>query len=1028
MIHYRLLFIVSLVVFVLAGLGLLRLDIDTDVVHSLPAGDKVIDDGLAIFEHHPIHDQIAVDVMLDVDDPDTLVEIGGFLEKKMADSGLFAQIGTDAISELIPDVALYAAKNLPLLFTKEELTQKVAPLLAPDQVKERIQKLYGDLNSMEGIGQAEFIGLDPLGLKDLVLAKMAPLAPSLSSRFFRGSLLSADGHHLLVTARPLRAGTDTDSARKISELMAESSLAINKQYSASGLQVTLTPVGAYRAALDNERIIRHDVQWALVLATAGIGLLLLVLFPRPLIGLLSLVPALAGAGAALFAYSLFHSSISIMVLGFGGAIISITVDHGIAYLLFLDRSHETKGKDASHEVRAIGIMAVITTIGAFLILSCSGFPIFTELGQFTALGIFFSFLFIHSVFPRIFPTMPPGSDRALPIRSLVNTLYNSGKPGAIAAFLLALGLLFFARPQFQVSLSSMNTVSEATLAADALFTRVWGGVGDRIFLMDLAGGIAAIQRDNDQLLVKIEQDLKKDVLKAAFVPSMIFPGKKRGEQNLAAWQAFWNDGRSEHIKKTLRIAGSELGFTPEAFADFFALLDPLYSVNSQEIPDKYYSLLGISENAKESGLVQFITLVPGKNYDATSFFDRYGHQAGIFDASFFTKRLADILFSTFTTLLVIVALSMALLLFFFYFSLQLTLITLLPAVFAYICTLGTLRLLHHPLDIPALMLSVVILGMGIDYSIFCVRAHQRYRIVSHPSYALVRVAVFMSGTSTLIGFGVLCLAEHSLLKSVGITSLLGIGYSLIGTFLLLPPLLDRYMARENVRSCAGSDTRNSMLCIRDRYRTLEAYPKMFARFKLQFDPMFMDLPRMLAQQESITTIIDIGCGYGVPACWCLEHYKEAKVYGIDPDPERVRVAAIGAGDRGAISVKWAPDLPDVPQPAEVVLLLDMLHYLDDKTAAAVLKNSFSALGQQGILVARFVVRPTGRPSWSWRLEDSRIKVEGQRPRYRSRERMAALMEEAGFVITINEVSATNPELVWMVGRADKEMTGVDYST
>ena len=122
---------------------------------------------------------------------------------------------------------------------------------------------------------------------------------------------------------------------------------VNVQYATTGREVTLTPVGAYRAALDNERIIRHDVQLALVLATLGIGLLLLFAFPRPLIGLLSLVPALAGTAAAQFVYSLFHPSISIMVLGFGGAIISITVDQGIAYLLFLDCTHETKGREAS---------------------------------------------------------------------------------------------------------------------------------------------------------------------------------------------------------------------------------------------------------------------------------------------------------------------------------------------------------------------------------------------------------------------------------------------------------------------------------------------------------------------------------------------------------------------------------------------------------------------------------------------------------------------------------------------------------
>lgn len=1023
MINYRLLSIVSLLIISFAALGFLRLDIDTDVVRSLPTGEKVIADGLEVFEHHPIHDQIAVDIMMSGDDPNMLVACGAFLEKKMVESGLFAQVGTNAIGELIPDLAFHAARNLPLLFSKEEL-KLVAPLLDNDQINKRILKLYEDLSSMEGIGQAEFIGLDPLGLKDVVLAKMAPLAPSLTSRFYRGSLLSADGRHLLVTARPLAAGTDTASARMISELIAESSRELAEKYESRGLQVTLTPVGAYRAALDNERIIRHDVQLALVLATAGIALLLLFSFPRPLIGLLSLVPALAGTAAALFVYSLFHSSISIMVLGFGGAIISITVDHGIAYLLFLDRRHETKGIEASHEVRAIGIMAVITTIGAFLILSCSGFPVFTELGRFTALGILFSFFFVHAVFPKIFPTMPPGSDRPLLLRGLVNILYNTGKPGAMAAALLALGLLFFARPQFHVSLSSMNTVSDATLAAETLFTEVWGNIGDRIFLMSFADTIAEIQHSDDRILAKIEKDIQKNILAAAFVPSMIFPGKERGARNLAAWHEFWDSSRVERVKKSLVAAGTELGFTPDAFADFFSLLNPSFAADPLSIPAKYYGLFGISKNEKNSGLIQFITALPGENYDGADFLISYGKDDRIFDAVFFTERLADILFSTFTTMLMIIAASVALLLFFFYLNLQLTLMTLLPAFFAYICTLGTLKLIGHPLDIPALMLSIVILGMGIDYSIFCVRAHQRYREIAHPSYVLVRSAVFLAGSSTLIGFGVLCFADHSLLKSIGITSLLGIAYSLLGTFLLLPPLLDLYFTREGEKN--RGDKKNLNHRIHSRFRSLEAYPRMFARFKLRFDPMFNDLPRMLAQKEDIKTIIDIGCGYGVPACWFLERFEQATVFGIDPDPERVRVAAIATGTRGTITRGWAPEMPPVSgDPAEVVLLLDMLHYLDEQTVRSVFTGSFAALAPGGILVTRFVIRPTGRPSWFWKIEDTRIKISGQRPWYHSAERMAGLMAEVGFVVIVNEVSTANAELVWMVGRTENEVIGAN---
>ncbi len=1015
MINYRLLFFVSLLIIGCAVVGKMRLDIDTDMARSLPASERVIADALEIFNHHPIHDQVAVDITINGDDQDTLVECGVFLEQKMKDSGLFAQVGTNAIGELIPRLALHVARNLPLLFSSEDL-QKIAPLLDSGRIKERIHKLHEDLGSLEGVGQAEFIGVDPLGLKDLILAKMALLAPSMNAGFYKGHLLSGDGRHLLVTGRPLAAGSNTASARSLSDFFGQTAQEIAKHFEAKGVQATLTPVGAYRAALDNESMIRHDVQFALTLSTAGIALLLFLSFSRPLIGLMSLVPSFAGTAAALLVYSLFHSSISIMVLGFGGALISITVDYGIAYLLFLDRPHATRGKEAAHEVRAVGIMAVATTVAAFLVLRFSGFPVFTELGLFSALGVLFSFLFVNTVFPKIFPNMPAGKVRNLPLQNFVNILYTTGKPGAIAAALLVCVLIFFAKPQFHVGLDSMNTVSQATKTADAVFTKVWGKIGDRIFVMNRDETIAAIQRRNDLSLARIEEDERKDILAAAFVPSMIFPGQERGAENVAAWQAFWDRSRVEQVKKALGGTGAELGFTPDAFAPFFALFEPGFAAQSLEIPKEFYELLGISKNTRESGLIQFITVTPGKNYDGAAFLARYGGDSKIFDSAFFGERLAKLLFSTFTSMLAIIAVSVAALLFFVNLNLPLTLLTLMPSVFAYICTLGTMKLLGRSLDIPALMLlSISILGMGIDYAIFCVRAHQRYRDISHPSYAQMRSSVFLSATSTLIAFGVLCFAEHSLLQSIGIVSLLGIGYSLLGTFLLLPPLLDRYFSGKDSRVITGLIPR-----IRSRFRTVEAYPRMFARCKLHLDPLFADLPRMLAAKKEIKTIVDIGCGYGIPACWCLETYKEARIAAIEPDPERVRIAGLALGARGTVTQGWAPDMPDLAgDPADVVLLLDMLHYVDDEIAASVFRESFQMLAPGGLLVARCTICPSGRPSWSWWFEKTRIKLSGNEAWYRSPEEMAGLLTKAGFTVIINEVTA-NPELAWIVGLAKKE--------
>jgi SAM-dependent methyltransferase len=316
------------------------------------------------------------------------------------------------------------------------------------------------------------------------------------------------------------------------------------------------------------------------------------------------------------------------------------------------------------------------------------------------------------------------------------------------------------------------------------------------------------------------------------------------------------------------------------------------------------------------------------------------------------------------------------------------------------------------------MLSIVILGMGIDYSIFVVRAHQRYRSISHPSYKLVRMAVFMASASTLLGFGSLIAAEHSLLHSAGITSLLGIGYSLLGAFVLLPPLLKTQFPKQV--STLALATENLPCRIRRRYAQVEAYPRIFARFKMKLDPLFVDLALKLENCRDVRTIVDIGCGYGVPAAWCLEYFKRAKIFGIDPDPERVRIASLVTGDRGVIMQGWAPDMPEVPDPADIVLMLDMLHYLDDKTLSAVFAKSYQIIRDGGMLVARYVIIPDAKPSLTWRFEDFKIKFSGMTAHYRPAETISALLLDAGFAVESNKVSAANDELYWCIARVGRK--------
>lgn len=1001
---------VLLVSCALALIGIKRLDIDTDIIKSLPAGEEVISDALTIFANHPIHDQIAIDLAIDGDQPDTLVAGGQFLQDRMAASGLFAETSMAQVGAVIPELSRQIATDLPLLFGEAELASAVAPRLGREAIRARLLGLIDSMAGLEGIGQAAYIGPDPLGLKDLVLARLIELAPTTKVNFSQGQLISSDGRHLLITARPKASGSDTAAARRLADFLAKADRELTERYRDTGAKISLTPVGAYRAALDNEEIIRHDVGLALALSTSGIALLLLLSFPRPLFGLLSLLPSLVGTALALFAYSLFHSTISIMVLGFGGALLSITVDHGIAYLQFLDRPEPTRGVQAARDIRSVGSrMALLTTIGAFLVLSLSDFPVFKELGQFTALGFLFTYLFIHFIFPRIVPSLPAATKRIPPLQIVANQLFKAGKPGAVVAAILAVVLLFFAKPEFRIDLAAMNTVSATTQAADQLFSEVWGNIGSKVYLMTSAPNSAALQQANDRLLTRLNEDRRLGRIESAFIPSLVFPGPEQAEANLAAWQQFWTADRIAQLEDDLTTIGRELGFSSSAFAPFLAQLSPAPTRTASPLPAQYHQLLGITAKAGDQ-LIQFTTIVPGKKYDAVLFHRDYGPLGEIFDGAYFGQRLAEILFATFTKMLAIIATMVAILVFLQFLNWQLTCITLLPLLFAYICTLGTLKLLGHPLDIPGLMLSVVILGMGVDYAIYTVCGAQRFNAVDHPSHRLVHSTIVLAGASTLIGFGVLCFAEHSLLKSVGITSLCGIGYSLLGSFLLLPPLLKAYF-RDNQADQPAAPLNRRIL---RRYRRLEAYPRMFARGKLAFDPLFKDLPGLLARHPRIRRIIDIGCGYGLPACWCLESLPQVEIIGIDPDPERLRAAAIATGDRARMIVAAAPELPAINEPVDVILLLDMIHYLNPDQLSATLTRCAGLLAPGGLLIARCVVRPVDRPSLSWYFEDYRARLSGATTWYRRPEELTALLVSCGFSGATSEATA-NSELFWLVG-------------
>jgi len=376
-----------------------NLKIETDILESMPHNDPVLADARLIISHLPIQDKVFIDLEQTSSDRDKLVSTAVALSDKLGQSRLFTKVGIGDDAKNFPELMAHVNDNLPALLSASDLEQKIKPLLTPDKIREAMAQNRQSLEQLEGIGRSEMIAKDPLGFSGIILGQMSALLPANKVQFYQGQLVSEDGNHALIIARIKGSGTDTSIAAKIEKLLdgCRNELAAQAD---SNNKYTLTSVGAYRAALDNETIAKRDTRLAIILTTLGIALLLIFAFPRPLIGLLALLPSTVGAIAALFVCSFLFKSMSILAVGFGGAIMAFTVDLGITYLLFLDQPHVTYGKQVAREVWSAELLAVLTTLGAFLLLLISDFKILAQIGVFSALGVTFALLFVHFCFSQ----------------------------------------------------------------------------------------------------------------------------------------------------------------------------------------------------------------------------------------------------------------------------------------------------------------------------------------------------------------------------------------------------------------------------------------------------------------------------------------------------------------------------------------------------------------------------------------------------------------------------------------------------
>ncbi len=152
------------------------------------------------------------------------------------------------------------------------------------------------------------------------------------------------------------------------------------------------------------------------------------------------------------------------------------------------------------------------------------------------------------------------------------------------------------------------------------------------------------------------------------------------------------------------------------------------------------------------------------------------------------------------------------------------------------------------------------------------------------------------------------------------------------------------------------------------YRQSGKFAWHFAKGKLRGDPAFAGMLR-LGMIPNGARVLDLGCGQGLlAAClWAAEQHQRSgkwfdgwasaptnvRVHGIElmqTDVERARAALAGVADRTSFE---CANICDAAFPAsDVVVILDVLHYINYAQQEDVLRRIFAAIAPDGKLLLR----------------------------------------------------------------------------
>ena len=752
-------------VVIACGMLFSQLIVREDIRTMLPSGHTQIASDFELLRNSPFTQRLTITVSHPGGNP---IQAARILADALRGT-IFPHVVTGPATDISPASLTKLISAAPGMLTAQDIAT-LEQKIAPENIQASLTKDFQTLVSPSGLALKHAISMDPLEIRSMVFPKLASAARLINVRVENGQFVSRDGTHALILADTDIPMTDSLGAARV---MAR----YDKALEALPPGATAILAAGHRHTLANAQTIKNDLK---IILPASLALLTLFFFcfMRTRQGLfVFLVPVavvcIAGVGT-----SAFFGSISGIVLGFGAVLLGISVDFAVHVFYALRQPGQTPG-DVLAEIARPVIFGALTSCSAFAALLISDIPGIRQLAIFSIFGLLISLTISLLILPHF--VTPGRKNTTRPKRSTPCHPPMKGGIVLVWTMILLTGLWFGAHTQINGDLRELGYVP-ADIKTDEDATRnIWGGMRDIAIVFAKGTTQETALEANDRVWDYLQRTKNT---KESISLSPILPSQQTQAENIARWNAFWNQSSTITLA-TLDRERKAFGFSPAAFNSFADFIrTPPKSMTVETLQALGAAGLLDMLTARTAEGVSILTLLPDTSHTRQLFTPESEHElnARLVSASRFRVMLGQAMQKDVLSFGTAAFAAIALFTFFLFRNIRKTTLALLPVGAGVTAVLAVMDLAGHSLNLFHIVSIPLVMGLGADYGIFMVC---RQDAAFHHG---TDRAVLFSALSTLAGFGALTLARHPALFSIGLTVLTGITAALLMALGVIPRL------------------------------------------------------------------------------------------------------------------------------------------------------------------------------------------------------------------------------------------------